>query len=374
MPKLLTFFTLIIFFCQFSSAQNLIANGTFEDVNICSESQQKCSPEAWRTVNPFMIQYLTDKKSKKKVNRFIGFSIYNTNSHNVRNYIQSELICPMIQGKSYKLSFELKPELIILESIGILFSDTLIFVEKEKLLPMQSTVDISSIYSKTPKRKKKKWVKIDIDYTATGKEKYIIIGNFQKDNDQQKTYSSDLKYYQTYYYYIDNVSLYTTDSSCWCQNSKERKLKLYDQNDRHSYRKEIIIENSDENNEILESIKTNEKIDTIKISDLSFGFNSSKIDSNVVEILKSYIDKTNINDIESIDIFGHTDSIGTKEYNLDLSLKRAIAVKTLLTSLGLANYFDEIEGVGDIKPIASNETEIGRQMNRRVEIIIHFKN
>ena len=67
---------------------------------------------------------------------------------------------------------------------------------------------------------------------------------------------------------------------------------------------------------------------------------------------------------------GHTDSVGSHEYNMNLSQRRAYAVKTLLVLRGVADNRIEIVGYGETMPVATNDTEAGRQKNRRVEIKI----
>ncbi|MFL0767855.1 MAG: OmpA family protein, partial [Prochlorococcus sp.] len=76
-------------------------------------------------------------------------------------------------------------------------------------------------------------------------------------------------------------------------------------------------------------------------------------------------------------IEGHTDSKGSNEYNQTLSEKRAISVRDWLVSDGGLNNVQFVtKGFGELKPVVSNTTEegvddpIGRQRNRRVEIII----
>ena len=71
-----------------------------------------------------------------------------------------------------------------------------------------------------------------------------------------------------------------------------------------------------------------------------------------------------------IRVEGHTDSVGSEEYNRNLSTRRANAVKTLLVRQGVANNRIEVVGVGEAMSVATNDTEAGRQMNRRVEIKI----
>jgi len=67
---------------------------------------------------------------------------------------------------------------------------------------------------------------------------------------------------------------------------------------------------------------------------------------------------------------GHTDSKGSNEYNMDLSNRRALAVKNLVVQRGIADGRLDVVGYGETLPVATNDTEAGRQKNRRVEIKI----
>ena len=71
-----------------------------------------------------------------------------------------------------------------------------------------------------------------------------------------------------------------------------------------------------------------------------------------------------------IRVEGHTDSVGTEEYNQDLSVRRASAVRDLLIQRGVSTSRIQTVGFGENMPVATNNTEAGRQMNRRVEIKI----
>lgn len=85
--------------------------------------------------------------------------------------------------------------------------------------------------------------------------------------------------------------------------------------------------------------------------------------ANLAEVLNKYED-TNI-------MFGgHTDSRGTEEYNQELSENRAKSVAEYAAFTGVDPERMTIVGYGEDQPIASNETEAGRQQNRRVEIAI----
>ncbi len=83
----------------------------------------------------------------------------------------------------------------------------------------------------------------------------------------------------------------------------------------------------------------------------------------VAEFLLQYPDR-------NVLVEGHTDNVGSDSYNLDLSERRANAVRLALIQRGVAPERIIARGFGESQPVASNETVSGRQQNRRVEIVI----
>ena len=83
----------------------------------------------------------------------------------------------------------------------------------------------------------------------------------------------------------------------------------------------------------------------------------------VVELLKAYPQN-------KLKVEGHTDNVGSEEYNLGLSQLRAESVAKYLIREGVPTSRIEISGYGETKPIAPNVTIQGRQQNRRVEVVI----
>ena len=71
-----------------------------------------------------------------------------------------------------------------------------------------------------------------------------------------------------------------------------------------------------------------------------------------------------------IEVTGHTDSVGSDASNMTLSQNRANAVAAYLGSRGVTNSRMMVNGLGETRPIASNDTEQGRAENRRVEITL----
>lgn len=115
------------------------------------------------------------------------------------------------------------------------------------------------------------------------------------------------------------------------------------------------------------SLKNKKKID---INNLFFEYNKSNILKEsfpelerVAFLLKNY-------PIELVEIAGHTDSIGSVDYNMKLSEKRSESVKVYLISKGIDPNKVVIKGYGPTEPVADNSSEEGRAKNRRVELII----
>jgi len=100
---------------------------------------------------------------------------------------------------------------------------------------------------------------------------------------------------------------------------------------------------------------------------LHFDFNKSDVKEDFFELLKNLKEFVEENNYE-VTIVGHTDSVGSNQYNFKLSKKRAEAVKAKLLEFGLAeDRILGIEAMGEEEPIASNDTKEGRAENRRVE-------
>ena len=70
-------------------------------------------------------------------------------------------------------------------------------------------------------------------------------------------------------------------------------------------------------------------------------------------------------------IVGHTDSQGSAQYNMDLSDRRATSASNFIAGEGVARARISTAGRGEVEPIATNDTDSGRQLNRRVEVAIY---
>ena len=110
---------------------------------------------------------------------------------------------------------------------------------------------------------------------------------------------------------------------------------------------------------------------------LTLGENAVRFDTNkstLTSTAKANLDKLlpvfNEYPDTNISIYGYTDSTGEDAYNLKLSAQRAATVKSYLSAKGLASSRFVTTGMGEVEPIASNETSDGKSQNRRVEFAI----
>ena len=119
----------------------------------------------------------------------------------------------------------------------------------------------------------------------------------------------------------------------------------------------------------LEALKTDRGM-VITLGDVLFEFNRAEVKpsaqarmAQLADFLKQYPDRR-------VSIEGHTDNIGTAAYNTELSQRRAEAIKSQLIGLGIASDRIATVGYGKDFPVASNDTDTNRAINRRVEVVI----
>jgi outer membrane protein OmpA-like peptidoglycan-associated protein len=104
-------------------------------------------------------------------------------------------------------------------------------------------------------------------------------------------------------------------------------------------------------------------------SGLMFGFDSAEIQGAARSNLDALAANLNKYGNSSLLIAGHTDDVGRASYNLDLSERRAESAASYLRSRGVTGEISTV-GLGETEPVASNDTDAGRQQNRRVEVAI----
>jgi outer membrane protein OmpA-like peptidoglycan-associated protein len=146
--------------------------------------------------------------------------------------------------------------------------------------------------------------------------------------------------------------------------SDKKKIYMIDIIEETKMEDDLIVINADE---MLKGIRADGKIALYGIY-----FDTDKADlkpesSSTLQEIASLIKK---DPKLNLYIVGHTDMTGNLDHNIDLSKRRAVAVvKELTTKYGINSRRLTSDGVGPLAPVATNETENGRKLNRRVELV-----
>lgn len=113
-------------------------------------------------------------------------------------------------------------------------------------------------------------------------------------------------------------------------------------------------------------------LENVEVS-FSFKFNRSALSIENEEYLSQLVELLASEPRFIVQLTGHTDNVGTSEYNLSLSKQRAETVKQFLIENGVHKNQIEVEAKGEEQPIANNATEDGRAKNRRVGLKLLYK-
>ncbi|MBY8965862.1 OmpA family protein [Algiphilus sp. NNCM1] len=110
--------------------------------------------------------------------------------------------------------------------------------------------------------------------------------------------------------------------------------------------------------------------DLINLFGVLFAFDSADLNANARRLLNPVVGLFNRYPDLEVEVAGHTDSVGPDDYNQQLSQARAESVRQYLIDHGVPPSQVTAQGYGESEPVATNDTEEGRQDNRRVEIRI----
>lgn len=103
---------------------------------------------------------------------------------------------------------------------------------------------------------------------------------------------------------------------------------------------------------------------------MSFDVGRAAIKPNFAPVLNHFATSLNQNPVTTVTIISHTDSTGSDAVNNPLSVDRANAARDYLVSRGVARNRIMTDGRGAREPVADNNTQQGRDKNRRVEIYV----
>ena len=118
------------------------------------------------------------------------------------------------------------------------------------------------------------------------------------------------------------------------------------------------------------SAKKTERGIVITLGDVLFAVDVARLNPDGMRTTQKLADVLQQNPKRTVLIEGYTDSTGTVPHNQELSERRAGAVRTALQEMGVAGGRVTARGYGQSNPVASNDTQQNRQLNRRVEIVL----
>jgi OOP family OmpA-OmpF porin len=114
--------------------------------------------------------------------------------------------------------------------------------------------------------------------------------------------------------------------------------------------------------------ETTDNMETVVFRSIYFDFDKSNIKQEFIPVLHEGVGMIQAKPGTGVVLEGHTDSVGSVEYNQALSVRRANSVKAYFVKQGIASSRIETVGYGKSRPRADNSTAEGRKLNRRVEI------
>lgn len=378
---------LLLLCFQFTLAQNLIADSSFESNKfIPIEYSALGASNSWNSPTRGTTDlFCTCNKKDKKNSRvnvpdnamgvqeahsgkcYAGFFACSHGYY--REYLQTNLSQPLQGNKEYILNLYISLSdysTLAIDKIGVCFlyknakyeHSNVITDLHPSYIPLEEEVGMDV----------NEWHQLTLKYKAKGGETVLLLGSFnikrlwQTGNTVPPEISSPIskRIERDAYYYVDDVSVF--------EYKPEKEII-----DTIQYPDPFASTNIElPDTEIVEPV-TIEKLP----SDVVMAFKNVLFQSG--EAILSPLSFPELNIIASymkvdpklhIEIYGHTDNAGDEEKNLELSIKRAAAVGNYLVAKGVIASNVTSSGFGSTNPVASNETPEGRKQNRRVEFIL----
>lgn len=359
---------------------------------------------------------------------YIGITVHH---ERYRVYAQAPLKHPLEKGKTYTVEYSVclaENSKYAISNIGAYLSADKISSLVETVIECFESVQVDGAYKLVPGpcrpqvvnpstnllRDVKSWQKVSGTFTAKGGEKYITIGNFHSKSKTNVTSSPSVGRGEYAYYYIDDVAVYETGTSIepfFVAKNESPVARLDKPNPDWKAEaikdlpkdepvidpmavKQLMTEQAidakiaevrrrlEELKEINNALTQQKAIIQAKeqpdakptvMEHLYFSKNRADILPKSEGELIKLVNMMNNNPAMNIRVDGHTDESGTEDANKKLSVERAQAVVNFLVMFDIDPARMTYNGYGSSKPLAKNDTEEGRRLNRRVEFTITKK-
>lgn len=215
-------------------------------------------------------------------------------------------------------------------------------------------------------------MRVPLDSTARPEEQVIVTGTLEAGNGQ--AYSGEITVKDAETHKVTQTVMTRPDGSFVFSIPKTAKIYYYATGDSLVTTQKTFVNAATYKSEVAEekvavvSVKeAAEEGKPLELRDLLFDFAKFELrPESQTELQRIYADIKKFD--WTIEIGGHTDNVGSKQSNLDLSTRRAQAVRDYLVGLGYPATKITFKGYGPSVPLESNDTDAGRARNRRVEI------
>lgn len=347
-----------ILFAQEIAAQNLVADPGFEKLRYCpggismlNVSKHWYSPSAGtpdifnkcngRGTQVSVPRNICGKQTPFEGNGYAGLILYEPDYYDYKEYIRTSLLQYLKKDAEYELAIMISladNSSYAVQDIQAAFTSTSASSLKYTSLEIQP--DLTLRGNDEYLTDKKKWMKLKGVYKAKGNERYLTIGNFTPAKYGKPRLINKNGDIPSAYYFIDAVSFTLIKDAPSSPNEESEVQQETDS----------IIEGR-----------------TFILKNILFETDKDVLLPQSIEELKKL--KQILLDLPTleIEIIGHTDNRATFKHNADLSERRAKAVVNFLVSEGIEKARLSYSGKGEAEPVATNETEEGRALNRRVE-------
>jgi outer membrane protein OmpA-like peptidoglycan-associated protein len=345
-------------------AQNLIANGSFEEMNWCpndyTQSELK-TLKGWNQCNAGTPDHFDacaagsasgvpknvfGSQAALDGQAYAGVVLYASSKPNYREYLHAPLARPLEAGEWVCVEWWVCAAdmgRLITDGMGFHFSEQPLREVGEGRLDVRAQVENPLLNLLSDRWS---WTKLSDAFQARGGEEHVTIGNFRAPHELKVLERRDApsESSQWAYVYLDDVRITPVDrpEDCSCLNRTiaeavtDPPWQVYQ---REHVRWDAVL----------------------------FDFDSSELSAEALEQLEGVAAEMRANRFLVVEVNGHTDFIGTEAYNLVLSEERAASVMTALKERGVDPARLKLAWHGSRNPAADNATEGGRQQNRRVE-------
>ena len=314
-----------------------------------------------RFIDVLDYNYLFDYKLPEKFN-YIGFALFKDDD-DYSEYIQGKLTEPLIKGKTYCFRISINSTRFtkyLVNRLACHFSPNPIMINDKNEDSFSPQVSFSYLPADP-----KSFMTLCDNFTAKGGEKFITIGRFIKKEDLSVTVKdsfpeSQFNLDKSSYYLIDGVELLEIHDSleCDCRTLIAVLPLTLKQSDT------VLLKHPTYYNELKEG-------KAVVLNNVNFDFDSYILLESSEDELNSFYQFLIDNSQLRFSINGHTDNMGTDEYNQELSIKRAKSVYNWLINKGIQQSRLEYQGFGKKYPLVNSTDDKSRAINRRVEVQIN---